>query len=69
MAKVIHLGKEPIVGCGGDDCNNDSWYLICNPDVGKVPRKILAFECTNCGFRVKTDITMEDFRDINAEIT
>ena len=58
MADIINLEMEPIVVC---NCDHSLWYLIANPEADKVPRKVIAFKCGSCGFRIETRITMEDF--------
>ena len=55
--KVVSLDREPIMGC---ECGENTWYLVVLPEHDKIPRKIVAFECTNCGDRMITDIGMVD---------
>ena len=57
MNKTIPLNREPVVGC---PCGNQTWYLIVNPNKSKIPKKLIAFECTNCEYRLTCDIEMED---------
>ena len=53
---IIDLKAEPKVAC--NFCCY-MWRLITNPEKDKVARKVIAFECVDCGDRVKTNITME----------
>jgi len=55
MAKIINFRNEPIVGC---PCGCNLWRLITIPDKDKIPRKVVAFECIDCGERISTDINM-----------
>jgi len=55
--KVVSLDREPVIGC---ECGGNTWYLVVPPQKDKVPRKVVAFECTDCGSRILTDINMEN---------
>ena len=54
--KIVSLDREPVVGC---ECGGNTWYLVVLPQKDKVPRKVVTFECTDCGDRILVDINME----------
>lgn len=50
--RVIQLKQEPVMICS---CESPSWYLVYEPTGGE-PDHIIAFECTQCGFRIQCDV-------------
>lgn len=54
--KVVQLKNEPVMICS---CGCSSWYLICQPDPGIVPTRLIAFECARCGLRVECNVVLE----------
>jgi hypothetical protein len=59
-AKVIQLKKEPVMICS---CGCGAWRLICRPDAGTAPNRLIAFECSRCRFRIECDVRLEESKN------
>jgi len=55
MNKITELRREPVMAC---ICGCYTWYLITKPEIDKMAKVIICFECVDCERRIETDIEL-----------